>query len=618
MAGLLASEIMDEAALLLNDASRLTFTYTIQIPWLKRAINQFTDELAVNSIKLLNKTGVVVYPVVGATTTIAMPPDCLIPTKLEERALGSSDAWIPMTEVGSISANSNIGQSSFLIWAFQGTLLNSVPVIDVPTITGLKEIRVTYERFLPYSGITSASDFTTALTIQSKGFLASKVAEFISRFVLANKQRADELKPESGMCLHKIVQVWTRNKQNKPVRHTRFNVQTDFIPATPVSSGGSSIVINSNNILDWTNVKNAPYNAKGDGLTDDTTAIIAAYNATPTGGTLYFPKGVYIITGLICNKTIDIRGDGAYSVIRNTGAGKDAIFFDGLTIGYIIAASVRDISICGSAGTRDGLRLSQVHQSVFENVKVCGTGATGFHLMGCLLNSFIGCSASTNLTNFSGLPIAVMQRGWHLDSQVGGIGDSNGNTFTACHAEGITTAPGIGFDVYFAFGNSFISCISESNTVGLNLGQDIGIEATRNSFVSIYFEANGTNTIGNRNNNAFIGSYDLVDFVNWFGDVTVQDTLNLGATPATGGMVNLTNNKYIRARGVAGGGANLIGMDTGNVILIGDPNFSLSLNGPIGFYGVAPVLRQLFPTGTGKTVDQLITALQLLGLLRQV
>jgi hypothetical protein len=37
----------------------------------------------------------------------------------------------------------------------------------------------------------------------------------------------------------------------------------------------------------------------------------------------------------------------------------------------------------------------------------------------------------------------------------------------------------------------------------------------------------------------------------------------------------------------------------------------------IGFYGVAPVARQLLATGGGATVDQVITALQNLGLLKQ-
>lgn len=45
----------------------------------------------------------------------------------------------------------------------------------------------------------------------------------------------------------------------------------------------------------FVNVKNAPYNAKGDGVTDDTAAIQAAIN---TGRSLVFPEGTYSCTAL--------------------------------------------------------------------------------------------------------------------------------------------------------------------------------------------------------------------------------------------------------------------------------------------------------------------------------
>ena len=46
----------------------------------------------------------------------------------------------------------------------------------------------------------------------------------------------------------------------------------------------------------FVNVKDAPYNAVGDGVTDDTNAINAAIGAVATagGGTVFFPKGIYL------------------------------------------------------------------------------------------------------------------------------------------------------------------------------------------------------------------------------------------------------------------------------------------------------------------------------------
>lgn len=72
--------------------------------------------------------------------------------------------------------------------------------------------------------------------------------------------------------------------------------------------------------------------------------------------------------------------------------------------------------------------------------------------------------------------------------------------------------------------------------------------------------------------------------------------------------------------GETNAGMRLRGKGTGSVQLTA-PNGSTVLveaNATgIGFYGVTPVARQLFATGASHTVDELITVLQNLGLLRQ-
>src|SRR5262245_41787567 len=64
------------------------------------------------------------------------------------------------------------------------------------------------------------------------------------------------------------------------------------------------------------NVKTA--GAKGDGVTNDTPAIQAAFNAYPSGTEFYFPAGIYSVADLhITNgHTLLFRGDGAASVLQ--------------------------------------------------------------------------------------------------------------------------------------------------------------------------------------------------------------------------------------------------------------------------------------------------------------
>ena len=67
------------------------------------------------------------------------------------------------------------------------------------------------------------------------------------------------------------------------------------------------------------NIKDAPYNAKGDGSTDDTAAIQAAVNAayaaggggTGRGAVVVFPEGVYVTSSIAAHYNLTYEGYGA-------------------------------------------------------------------------------------------------------------------------------------------------------------------------------------------------------------------------------------------------------------------------------------------------------------------
>ncbi|AXI03878.1 glycosyl hydrolase family 28-related protein [Aquirhabdus parva] len=65
------------------------------------------------------------------------------------------------------------------------------------------------------------------------------------------------------------------------------------------------------------NVKNAPYNAVGDGVADDTTAIQNAISAVSAGGAVYIPSGNYKISAVlnVTGQGVTIYGDNQYKTL---------------------------------------------------------------------------------------------------------------------------------------------------------------------------------------------------------------------------------------------------------------------------------------------------------------
>jgi hypothetical protein len=124
------------------------------------------------------------------------------------------------------------------------------------------------------------------------------------------------------------------------------------------------------------NVKDVGFGARGDGASDDTLALQTAVNATPIGGTVFFPPGNYRFSTLLLPRGITLQGAGwsvranqtfGHSDWRSVSLNQGSILRSTATSGFALAFQstsgvfmfhVRDLAIIGSgSGTSTGVGL---------------------------------------------------------------------------------------------------------------------------------------------------------------------------------------------------------------------------------------------------------------------
>jgi hypothetical protein len=134
------------------------------------------------------------------------------------------------------------------------------------------------------------------------------------------------------------------------------------------------------------NVKNPPYNAAGNGVTDDTAAIRAAIAAASVkGGEIMVPAGTYLVSGTLAvtspGVTLVGEGPGA-SVLRTNQTTGDVVTFGNVANRFSPCGGMRGLAVqssvartAGAALTVDGCQMGQ-----FQNLLLQTNGGDGIHL----------------------------------------------------------------------------------------------------------------------------------------------------------------------------------------------------------------------------------------------
>ncbi len=210
---MLASEVMSQTAALLNDVGLNLYTYAVQLPYLQKANEDLEKKLAIFGAPQQRKDTTITTLAAG-NTTVDLPSDFLLPIRLFERNNGdATNNWIPMHERDWVQENAvqtiYLGQ-----WAFRD---NKIYVIGA---TVAKDILLEYWRNLAViASSSSTEDFAAA-----KGYLASRAAELLARYIGMNDNMADKIAiREVGQAEDELMRIIVLNQQGTPQRRGKFS-----------------------------------------------------------------------------------------------------------------------------------------------------------------------------------------------------------------------------------------------------------------------------------------------------------------------------------------------------------------------------------------------------------
>ncbi len=206
----LASDVMDKAATLLNDAAKVTFGYTILLGKLQIAWEDLQNKLAEHGASIIkHKTSSAISIAAHAKDVTSYPADFLSPIDLYERAVGATDDdWTPMSEQDFLPNRTESDQLQD--WSWNGDEINFVGC------TENREIKMDY-----LGQIAAITSENSAIPVTgSLNFLAYRTAA-IQAAILKN-DLAGSLASEAGAALQTFLNTRAKQRQGLPVRRKPY------------------------------------------------------------------------------------------------------------------------------------------------------------------------------------------------------------------------------------------------------------------------------------------------------------------------------------------------------------------------------------------------------------
>lgn len=273
----------------------------------------------------------------------------------------------------------------------------------------------------------------------------------------------------------------------------RLATLTDGLQGLYLDNGSLWVPVNYGGV----NVKQ--HGAKGDGVTDDTTAINTAKTAAVAAGApLIFPPGTYLHTGFsVTTSNFKMIGMGN-AILKHTGSG-NALSFDGSS-GAIYNCSIANITVQGNINTTNAFNFVACHHVTGSDLHARDC-VTGFNFAWVIEGVWNNLTCSVNegafsvLTPTQGITIQDTNPGYYCVN----------NVFFNATLEGIN---GRGIYIINGANNTFVGGTSEANLIGIEIAEALANDCRRNSFHDFWCEQNSQRDVDiYGDHNEFSGCY---------------------------------------------------------------------------------------------------------------
>jgi len=216
-APILASDVMDRAAALLNDTALSIYTYAVQLPYLKMAVDDLQLQVESNNIAISNEVSTAINVLTGITkisyaTTPPYPADLISVQQLFERADGTTEDWMEMKRTDFLPEVTST--SNYLTWwTWQDQEIRFLGA------TSDREVKIHYVS----AAIANVTSSSSAIYVYSSlSPLAFKTASLCARYIGENPTRADSLQMEANTAYEYFLAILVKEGQVMTVRRRPF------------------------------------------------------------------------------------------------------------------------------------------------------------------------------------------------------------------------------------------------------------------------------------------------------------------------------------------------------------------------------------------------------------